>query len=153
MQRAFQFPEVAFDCLLAHHAPTAFLLLYSLSRFPLYAANLCSLVGRDSDKYYRDSVTLLLAQGGPSRILTYSTSLSHFRCPFASFNGIISHRFSKRAFHWYSAPQCISHPCKTDVYFENVAISVQQRAFLTAKGSLGSAIQLHRDARGNQTLS
>ena len=95
-----------------------------------------SKAGCYSREYYDGSVPLLLAQGGVSRILTYSTSLSHFRCPFASFNGITSHRFPKRAFHWYSAPQCISHPCRTDVYFGNVAISVQRRAFLTAKGQV-----------------
>jgi len=71
--------------------------------------------------YYRDSVTLLLAQGGPSRILTYSTSLARFRCPFASLNGIISHRFPQRAFHWSAEPQCISHPSFLDVYCGNVA--------------------------------
>jgi hypothetical protein len=47
--------------------------MYSLSRFPLYAAFRRSLVGRHSGEYYRDSVTLLLAQGGPSRILTCLT--------------------------------------------------------------------------------
>jgi hypothetical protein len=73
MQRAFQFPEVSEVCLSAHHAPTASPHLYSLSRFPLYAAFRRSMTGRDSREYYRDSVTLLLAQGGPSRILTYST--------------------------------------------------------------------------------
>jgi hypothetical protein len=52
----------------AHHAPTASAPLYSLSRFPLYAAFRRSLVGRDSDEYYRDSVTLRLAPGGPSQV-------------------------------------------------------------------------------------
>ena len=73
MHTAFQFPEAPEDCSPAHHALTSSLLLYSLSRFPLYTAFQCSKVGRHSDEYYRDSVTLLLAQGGPSRILTYST--------------------------------------------------------------------------------
>jgi len=73
MHTAFQFPEVSGDSSSAHHAPTSSPLLYSLSRFPLYAAFRRSEVGRHSDEYSRDSVTLLLAQGGPSRILTYST--------------------------------------------------------------------------------
>ncbi len=121
MHTAFQFPEASEECFSAHHAPTSSLLLYSLSRFPLYAAFRRSWVGRHSDEYYRDSVTLLLAQGGPSRILTYSTSLARFRCPFASLNGIISHRFPQRAFHWSAEPQCISHPSFLDVYCGNVA--------------------------------
>jgi hypothetical protein len=73
MHTAFQFPETSEDCSPAHHAPTSSPFLYSLSRFPLYTAFQRSKVGRHSDEYYRDSVTLLLAQGGPSRILTYST--------------------------------------------------------------------------------
>jgi len=73
MHTAFQFPEASKDCSSAHHAPTSSPLLYSLSRFPLHAAFRRSEIGRHSDEYYRDSVTLLLAQGGPSRILTYST--------------------------------------------------------------------------------
>src|SRR6266700_900982 len=87
----------------------------------MYAAFQRSWVGRHSVEYYRDSVTLLLAQGGPSRILTYSTSLARFRCPFASLNGVISHRFPQRAFHWSAEPQCISHPSFLDVYCGNVA--------------------------------
>ena len=76
-----------------HHAPTSSLLLYSLPPFPLCAAFRRPLAGRDSREYYDGSVPFLLAQGGVSRILTYPTSLAHFRCPFASLNGIISHRF------------------------------------------------------------
>jgi hypothetical protein len=120
-QRAFQFPEASGDCSSAHHAPTSPLLLYSLPPFPLYVAFRRSLAGRDSREYYDGSVLLLLAQGGVSRILTYSTSLARFRCPFASFNGITSHRFPKRAFHWSAQSQCISHPSFLDAYFGNVA--------------------------------
>jgi hypothetical protein len=39
-----------------------------------------------------------------------SDVLARCRCPFASLNEIISHRFPKRAFHWSAQPQCISHP-------------------------------------------
>jgi hypothetical protein len=149
MHPAFQFPEASEECSSAHHAPTASPLLYCLPPFPLCAAFRRSQTGRNSREYYDGSVPLLLAQGGVSRILTSSTSLARLRYPFASFNGIISHHFPKRAFHWSHKPQCISHPCSTDVYFGNVATGAiynDGRGFRRWK--LGSAIQLHHDARG-----
>src|SRR5713226_7201169 len=95
-------------------SPHAFRLKVKLLVYPPRFSGLIPTGERDScatwAHYYRDSVTLLLAQGGPSRILTCSTYLARFRCPFASFNGIISHRFPQRAFHWSTQPQCISHP-------------------------------------------
>jgi hypothetical protein len=96
---------------IAHHAPTSPLLLYSLPPFPLYVAFRRSKAGRDSREYYDGSVLLLLAQGGVSRILTYSTFLAHGRCPFASFNGIISHRFPHES---------VPLVCLTPVYFTSV---------------------------------
>jgi hypothetical protein len=95
-----------------------------LSPFPLRLAFPGSLRGRNSPKYYGDSVTLSVSAFRPSRILTYSTYLARFRCPFTSFNGIISHRFPERAFHWSRKPQCISHPYSTGVYSGNVATGV-----------------------------
>jgi hypothetical protein len=83
-----------------------------------------------------------LAQGGVSRILTYSTSLARCRCPFASLNGIISHRFPQRAFHWSHQPQCISHPCSTGVYCRNVATGAiynDGRGFRRWKARFGNA--------------
>ena len=80
--------------------------------------------------------------------------LARFRCPFASLNEVIPHRFPKRAFHWSHKPQSISHPWPTDVYARERCHRryLQQRAFLTAAGRLGSAMQLHHDARGNRAL-
>ena len=83
--------------------------------FPCTQFFLRSVAGRDSREYYDGSVPFLLAQGRVSRILTYSTYLARFRCPFASFNGIISHRFPERAFHWPHPCQCISHRCKNRI--------------------------------------
>ena len=139
--------------MLAHHAPKASLLLYSLPPFPLCAAFRHSTAGRDSREYYDGSVPLLLAQGGVSRILTYSTYLAHGRCPFASLKEVIPHRFPKRAFHWSVEPQCISHPSFLDAYFGNVATGAMYNDGCGYhRWKLGSAMQLHHDVRGNWAL-
>jgi len=52
----------------------------------------------------------------------------------------------KRAFHWSLKPQCISGNVATGALYNNAA-------FLTAAGRLGSAIQLHHDARGQSSLA
>ncbi|EFH80994.1 hypothetical protein Krac_1647 [Ktedonobacter racemifer DSM 44963] len=137
MQRAFQFPEVSEVCSLVHHAPTASPHLYSLPRFPLYAAFRRSKAGRDSREYYRDSVTLLLAQG---RAIPHShvfDVLAHRRCPFVSFTWLIASHSPKRGFR---TPTELMRIWVTSQVAFNDERSIR-------RWKLGLAIQLHHSAR------